>query len=410
MRIALCTQQLGKVSETFIQTHAEGLRPGLIAIEQGNYGLPVIDGRFVCSQAHVLRAARKARRMLLGKPWSDEIDYAYAAAFRQADVVLAEYGQMGVRVLPACRKTKTPLVVHFHGHDASQHDVLDLHRDDYLRMFDFASAVVAVSRRMRCDLLALGCPEEKLVLNPYGIDTETFRATTPADNPPTLLAVGRLVEKKAPHLLLLAFERVLRQAPDARLRVIGDGPLRGVCDDILEATGIGSVVELLGPQPHQQVAAEMAAARAFVQHSVTAPNGDAEGTPVAVLEASASGLPVVATRHAGIADAVVDSETGYLIDEYDVDGMADRMLRVIAEPEKAQRLGQSGRERMIACYERRSRLTRLRTVLEAAATGHKIPYIDDDALSGNRPSEPTANGERTENGSLIGSSTLQANA
>lgn len=389
LNIALCTDRLGGVSETFIQAHVDGLGPGVTVVESSDF-VPSVDGRPVLSQAVAARAARKLARLVRRQSWSREIDSAYAAAFRRADVVLAEYGETGVRVLPACREAGAPLVVHFHGYDATRRDVIERQRDAYALMFHEAAAVVAVSRRMRGDLLALGCPAEKVVVNPCSIDVDVFRATSPAENRPTLLAVGRLVEKKAPHLLLLALKEALHDAPDARLRLIGDGPLMGLCRGVAKALGIEHAVDFLGAQPHERVAREMAAARAFVQHSVTAPDGDAEGTPVAVLEALASGLPVVATRHAGIADAVVDGQTGYLVDEYDVQAMADRLVRVVADPAGAQRLGAAGRERVGRCYERRARLARLRAVLQAAADCQPIPYTDDDGLDPTPASQPAA--------------------
>jgi glycosyltransferase involved in cell wall biosynthesis len=94
------------------------------------------------------------------------------------------------------------------------------------------------------------------------------------------------------------------------------------------------------------VQAQMAEALAFVQHSVTAPNGDMEGTPVAVLEAGAAGLPVIATRHAGIPDVVIEGETGLLVDEHDVEGMAAMMIRLAEMPETAMEMGSAARKRV----------------------------------------------------------------
>jgi glycosyltransferase involved in cell wall biosynthesis len=86
--------------------------------------------------------------------------------------------------------------------------------------------------------------------------------------------------------------------------------------------------------------------RGFVQHSVTALNGDQEGTPVAIMEASAAGLPVIATLHAGIPDVIIDGTTGFLVDEHDVDGMAEKMTLLLENKTLAKQLGNSGKERM----------------------------------------------------------------
>jgi len=162
------------------------------------------------------------------------------------------------------------------------------------------------------------------------------------------LAVGRFVDKKAPQLTLLAFRRVLDRVPEARLTMMGDGPLWECCLRLCHAMGIADAVRLPGAVPHDQVAEAMGQVRAFVQHSVRTFQNEAEGTPVAVLEAGAMGLPVVATRHAGISDVVIDGETGALVDEGDVAGMADAMVRLAEDPELARRWGRAARNRIVS--------------------------------------------------------------
>jgi glycosyltransferase involved in cell wall biosynthesis len=111
----------------------------------------------------------------------------------------------------------------------------------------------------------------------------------------------------------------------------------------------------------------MRRARCFVQHSLRAADGDSEGTPVAILEASSCGLPVVSTLHAGIIEAVRDGESGFLVDEGDVDGMAAHMLRLVREPELAAKMGAAGRQHIEANYSSDKSLGRLRLVLQEAA-------------------------------------------
>src|SRR5262249_29879937 len=150
-------------------------------------------------------------------------------------------------------------------------------------------------------------------------------------------------EKKAPHITLTAFSQVHRRYPDAQLRMVGEGPLLEACKGLVVQLGITGAVTFLGAQPHAVVQAEMRAARCFVQHSVEAPSGDCEGTPLGILEAGASGLPVVGTRHAGIPDVVIEGETGLLVNEYDVAGMAEAMTKLLEEPLLAGRMGQAAR-------------------------------------------------------------------
>ncbi len=254
-------------------------------------------------------------------------------------------GTVGVRVVEACRLAGLPLIVHFHGYDASVHAVLEADAEAYPRLFQQASAIVAVSRAMERKLIEIGAPAEKVHWNCYGVDCDAFGGARPRDVGPLFVAVGRFVDKKAPHITLTAFASVSRQCPDARLRMIGDGPLLDPCRDLARALRVEDRVEFLGAGDSSMIQGELRNARAFVQHSIQARDGDCEGTPVVVLEAGATGLPVVSTRHGGIPDAVVEGQTGLLVDEHDVEGMAAAMLRLARDPELAGRLGEAARRK-----------------------------------------------------------------
>jgi glycosyltransferase involved in cell wall biosynthesis len=358
------------LSETFIRAHAE-LLPARVAVLSGMV-VPQRGGRPVLSQGVLPRAWRKAARLIRRKPWDWEITLAFIQAIRQtgARAVLAEYGPTGVRVREACEITGVPLIVHFHGYDASMQSVLEEHQTTYPALFKQAAAVIAVSRAMEKTLVSLGAPAEKVHYNPCGVDCSLFYGANPASAPPVFLAVGRFVAKKAPHLTLLAFAEAHRSCPAARLRMIGDGDLLDVCRDMARGLGIADAVTFLGAQSPAVVRDEMRAARAFVQHSVEAAGGDSEGTPVGVIEAGASGLPVIATRHAGIPDVVVDGETGFLVAERDVPAMAAQMLRVANEPALAARLGQAARERITNHFSLARSIDRLWAVIDSSIVEH----------------------------------------
>lgn len=347
-------------SETFIRQHIDGW-PGCVAALHGRR--PMLGGLRLPAIVARLSASRWLR------PADDAVTAAYVRAFERfrPAAVLAEYGPAGVMVVDACRRLDIPLVVHFHGYDASLRDVVDRYAEGYRRIFAYASAVVAVSHEMTERLVALGAPAQKVAYNPYGVDTHQFTRGNPAAAPPVFLAVGRLVHKKGPLHTLRAFAQVLARHPEARLRVVGDGPLRRACADEVRALGLASAVTLLGARSHGVVAAEMRRARAFVQHSLEAFDGDREGTPVAILEAGATGLPVVATRHGGIPDVVVEGDTGLLVEEGDVDGMAAAMARLVEDPGFAARLGRAGQEHVSRHFRNEVRLAGLWTIILATA-------------------------------------------
>jgi glycosyltransferase involved in cell wall biosynthesis len=270
--------------------------------------------------------------------------------------------------LDACRLAGVPLIVHFHGFDAYDRATLQAFGDGYSRLFREARAIVAVSRHMEQVLIGLGTPRDRLHYNPYGVDTRCFQGAVPASARPRFLAVGRFVDKKAPCLTLLAFSQVVKAVPEAELVMIGDGPLLEATRQVAHALGIASRVSFEGPRRPVEVADAMRQSRVFVQHSVVPSSGDSEGTPVAILEASASGLPIVATRHRGITDVVIEDVTGLLVDERDVQGMASQMLRVATDNELAGRLGQAARQNAIERFSLEDRIAALWEIISVAAS------------------------------------------
>lgn len=284
----------------------------------------------------------------------------------QIQAVLAEYGTTGAMVTDGCLEAGVPLIVHFHGYDAYIKATIRDFGQDYKKMFQAASAIIAVSTDMMEQLFELGAPREKLHQIPYGIDTTLFSRGDPAGAPPLFIQVGRFVEKKAPHLTLSAFKQVVQEVPEAKLVLVGNGPLLERCKQQVQDDGISDSVEFAGVLTSQQVAQKMAAARAYVQHSIRPASGDSEGTPLAVLEAGATGLPVVATRHGGIKDAVIEDETGYLVDERDVDAMARHMIDLAQDPELAGLLGRAARKRIEEHYSLEKQIRALWLVIEEA--------------------------------------------
>jgi len=280
--------------------------------------------------------------------------------------VLAEYGHTGLAMMEVCREAKIPLIVHFHGHDAYDSKILDYEGKNYPELFENSAALIVVSKDMHHQLIQLGAPSEKLFLNPYGVDVSQFNGADPANADPVFISVGRFVDKKAPYLTLLAFHQIFESNPEARLIMIGDGPLLEACYQLAQALAISGAVEFKGACAHDQVVKEMQLAKALVQHSIRTTNGDSEGTPVAILEACAVGLPVVATRHAGIKDVILNGETGLLIEEKDIDGMAAAMNQILLDPLMAARLGKSGRERMKKDFSMAKSINELWAIIETA--------------------------------------------
>jgi glycosyltransferase involved in cell wall biosynthesis len=167
--------------------------------------------------------------------------------------------------------------------------------------------------------------------------------------------VGRFVAKKGPLLTIRAFAAALKQLPPGqasglRLVMVGDGPLLGSARELVRELALADQVHFPGLCSPAEVADRMRGCRAFLQHSLVAPDGDSEGSPVSVMEAQLSGLPVVSTRHAGIPEVVLEGETGLLVDEGDVAGMAEAIAWLAADLALAERLGRAAALRAGSAY------------------------------------------------------------
>jgi len=368
LKVCLATPSPSHNTQTFVRAHIERLPARIRVLHGGLSPGQTDDGRFLQPRRITHRVWRKLVRRVFKV--SDEEQYSRAVARylreERFDVVLAEFGQTGHRLLRACELSGVPLVVHFHGYDAFVEDEVEA-CVGYRKMFKQAAGIIAVSRHMQQHLIDLGAPPEKVTLATYGSSLSEAVEANPGHSEPHLLAVGRFTDKKCPHLTLTAFARVLVEVPDAQLTMIGSGPLLGPCRALATALNINHAVTFAGVKTHKEVGDMMQQVRAFVQHSAKASNGDCEGTPLAVLEAQHAGLPVIATRHAGIPDVVIDGETGFLCDELDIDTMAEAMRQVLIDPSLAARIGTAGRARVGTEFGLDRHISIIHSVLELAA-------------------------------------------
>lgn len=360
-------------SETFLHAHINELpyssysligNPGYRMIRQGSSG----PGKYLTSRALVPLAFRWLKRRALGSSVADQDTMALARWLKREDIniVLAEYGPTAVSVMNACHQARIPLVAHFHGFDAYTDYVLQTFGDSYRRLFDISSAIIGVSNHMCDQLVQLGAASSKVHLNPCGavVNLQQKEGATESGN--RFVMLGRLVEKKAPFISLMAFARLCESVPDATLNVVGDGPLRAACVQMVRALGLDERVTLHGAQTHEFALKVLERSDYFLQHSVKAPNGDMEGTPVGVLEAMGRGLPVISTRHGGIRDIISEEKTGILVDEYDVEGMAQGMKTLCLNRELAIEMGQQARESVMAKWTLEKSISGLNQIIKSA--------------------------------------------
>jgi colanic acid/amylovoran biosynthesis glycosyltransferase len=256
----------------------------------------------------------------------------------------AHFGTVGNAFLGLTKSRNEPYIVSFYGRDASQ--LLRDEPDRYEELFRCADAITVLSEDMRSTLIDAGCPPDKTYIQRLCVDTRRFsyEPRTPKNSKPLqLLTVARFVEKKGIEYALRAIAN-LSETHDIEYTIAGDGGRRTQIESLIEDLELEETVNLLGWQPQSEIADLMAEAHLFVLPSVTAENGDKEGTPTVLLEAQAMGLPVASTYHAGIPEIVSDGKSGLLVPERDSKALAEALAKLADNPERWAEMGRHGRE------------------------------------------------------------------
>lgn len=262
------------------------------------------------------------------------------------DVVHCQFGNLLPRVLNwmAVGALMGPLVLSLRGNDTS---VLARHLPGRLsRMFSQVSLCLPVCEFLAGKARALGCPEEKIQVLPSGMEPAAFpfNARRRGEGEPLrLLSVGRLVAKKGLTFGLRSVNKLSSAGVPVEYTIVGDGPLRGVLEEEAVALGLSSRVTFTGAMTSEGTRDLYCRSHVLLAPCVTAPGGDVEGIPNVLKEAMACGMPVVATRHAGIPELVEDGVNGILVGEGDAEGLAKAVRWLLDHPEGWEAMGHAGR-------------------------------------------------------------------
>lgn len=370
--LALVSPNIPVYSETFIRAHIDLLDPHRVLLYGGFRPQFSEKEGPLTGQSLLAKVLRRTEEYLTPAHRLTRHERDLAALLRRegVEVMLAEYGIAGAKNWRACADAGVPLVVHFHGFDAYHYPTLKQFGHLYPDMFAYATYIVGVSKHMCQQLVELGAPPEKVVYNTYGPRPDFF-SVQPTFAHKNLVAVARFAEKKAPQVTVRAFAKAVEQCPELRLRMGGDGPELPKCQALAHELGVADKIEFGGVLNLEQIKAWFADAYAFVQHSVRPTHGDSEGTPVVILEASAAGLPVLSTRHAGIPDVIVEGKTGILVDEYEEAAFAQSMIYLAQNEDLARQMGAAGKTHIGQHFTLTQHLDGLRNLLRNAATHSK---------------------------------------
>lgn len=257
------------------------------------------------------------------------------------DVIHAHFGPAGVLAAPVSDRMGVPLVVTFYGYDVSSLPKKTFWKEKYDDLWPRVDGVTVLSEEMKERVVRFGCPSDRIEVVHLSRDLEEFSFRSPTRPVERVLFVGRLVSKKAPLDAIQAVQQANEQGAGLTLDMVGDGPLRKKAHRYVKEHNLSETITIHGRLPNAEVAEYMGTADVFLLPSKTAPDGDREGTPTVLVEAQATGLPCVATRHAGIPEMIPETNHKLLAPEGDIALLADslhalggssaRDLREIAE-------------------------------------------------------------------------------
>jgi len=255
------------------------------------------------------------------------------------------FGHIGVHLLPLIQVWKNPSIVSFHGADVMVDMDKPAYREATLRMLDAVTLVLVRSESLRRAIVDLGCDPKKIEIQRTGIPLDEFPfrdRAVPKNGEWQLVQAGRLIEKKGLPVTLRAFSTFLRQHPNAMLTIAGEGPLLSELQKFVRELGITDRVSFTGFVSQEQLREIYYRSHIFLHPSQTGRDGNQEGIPNSMLEAMATGLPVFATEHGGIPEAIENGASGVLVPEQDDEALARAMLNAVQDPGLLSRIGHAG--------------------------------------------------------------------
>lgn len=295
---------------------------------------------------------------------------------RPADLMHVYFGHTGVHLLPFIQEWEKPCVVSFHGMDIQPRPDQPGYDDQMRELLQTVPLVLARSRSLMQRLEQLGCPREKLRLNRTGIPLEEFpfaQRPLPADGSWRFVQACRLIAKKGLRTSLRAFAKFRAEQPKARFAIAGEGPMKDELKALIGELGLADAVELRGFLSQKDLAELYARSHVFVHPSEMTADQNQEGVPNSMLEAMATGLPVLATTHGGIPEAVTHERTGLLVGEKDDAALLAAMRQLTAEADSLYIVGQAASRAVHEEFDQVKAIERLEGFYdEARALGGKV--------------------------------------
>lgn len=332
-------------------------RPVFLSRKKMNLNLFPIDELFVLDD---LGSIRKYAEILFFRVSGYFIFFYNVCRKYRVDILHVHFGYHGVKFTGLRRKLAVPMVCSFYGDDAFAYPCTPARVRGYRNLFRIADRILVLGPYMKNALVNLGCPVNKIMIHHLGIDTDkiTFskRIVRKGENI-RFLITSSFLEKKGVDLAVKALS-AFRNAPFS-VDIIGDGVLREKIVDEIRKGGIEDKVTLHGYKPYDYFINLAYRCDVFIQASRTTRRNNKEGTPMAIVDAMATGMAIIATRHSDIPEVVIDGENGYLAEENDLHSLINCIEKTFAFPERIEHMSIKCRERVDSEFNSRIQTEKL---------------------------------------------------
>jgi glycosyltransferase involved in cell wall biosynthesis len=348
-------------------TALERVSPVVIAQKRENSGRFPFDRIDIVPRPALHFFRRFWFRQMRDKPW--QISSGELRALmkvlerRRARLLHIYFGHIAVHLLPLIRAWPRPSIVSFHGADVMVDMNKPAYREATRQMLDVVKLVLVRSESLRRAVADLGCDQKKIEVQRTGIPLDEFpfreRNFSGSDGEWRFVQAGRLIEKKGLPVTLRAFASFLKRYPKATLTIAGEGPLLGHLQELARELKIDNRVSFTGLISQEELRDLYYGSHVFLHPSETGPDGNQEGIPNSMLEAMASGLPVFATEHGGIPEAIKHGVSGVLVPERDEEELAWTLLNAVEDQRFLARVARGGAEVVGENFELRLQAGRL---------------------------------------------------